>query len=153
MYLRRIYAERCRFTKAVDSEGKVVEPKVQAPELAGFKCELCGADMVVRQGRYGIFYACSKYPECKFTKQKVTDTGVPCPICSSKIVARHGKGKSLFYSCERYPECDFSTWDMPLVEKCPDCGANLYYRKSRKLVVCKEKACGYQRVEEMTVTE
>ena len=143
----------CRFTKAVDSEGKVVEPKVQAPELAGFKCELCGADMVVRQGRYGIFYACSKYPECKFTKQKVTDTGVPCPICSSKIVARHGKGKSLFYSCECYPECDFSTWDMPLVEKCPDCGANLYYRKSRKLVVCKEKACGYQREEEMTVTE
>ena len=143
----------CRFTKAVDSDGKVIEPKAQASELAGFKCEACGADMVVRQGRYGVFYACSNYPECKFTKQKVTDTGVPCPICSSKIVARHGKGKSLFYSCERYPECDFSTWDMPLLEKCPDCGANLYYRKSRKMVVCKEKSCSYQREEEMTVTE
>lgn len=143
----------CKFTKAVDSEGKVVENRTAAPELAGFKCEVCGADMVVRQGRYGVFYACSNYPECKFTKQKVTDTGVPCPKCSSKIVARHGKGKSLFYSCERYPECDFSTWDMPLTEKCPDCGANLYYRKSRKLVVCKEKSCDYQREEEMTVSE
>ena len=143
----------CKNTKTVDEEGNVSEPEPTTPTLAGFKCDECGADMVIRSGRYGTFYACSKYPTCTFTKQKVTDIGVACPRCSSKIFARHGKGKMLFYSCEKYPECDFSTWDMPLNEKCPECSAMLYYRKSRKSVVCKEKGCGYKREEEMTVIE
>jgi len=144
----------CKNTKAVDKSGKVVDnDRNKSVELAGFKCERCGADMLVRQGRYGAFYACSNYPTCNFTKQKVTDTGASCPICSSKIVARHGKGKMLFYSCEKYPECDFSSWDMPLSEKCPDCGAMLYYRKSRKAVICKGRECSYKRDEEMTVIE
>ena len=100
-----------------------------------------------------IAYACKNYPTCTFTKQKVTETGVDCPKCGSRVLARHGKGRMLFYSCEKYPECDFSTWDMPLKEKCPDCGGMLYYRKSRKNVICKEKNCGYKRDEEMTVIE
>ena len=143
----------CKNTKALDKEGKVVQPKVYEPELAGFKCETCGGEMVVRRGRFGTFFACQNYPKCTFTKQKITETGVKCPKCSSMIVARHGKGNTLFYSCEKYPECDFSTWDMPIKESCPDCGAPLYYRKSRKSVICKEKNCSYKRDEEMTVIE
>ena len=143
----------CKCTKAVDKNGKVAEPEAPTIELAGFKCEICGGEMVIRNGRYGSFYACQNYPTCTFTKQKVTETGVNCPKCNSRVLARHGKGRMLFYSCEKYPECDFSTWDMPLVEKCPDCGGMLYYRKSRKSVICKEKACGYKRDEEMTVIE
>lgn len=143
----------CRNTKAIDDKGEVVENTAPTLELAGFKCELCGSDMVVRNGKYGEFYACSNYPSCRFTKQKVVETGVSCPRCSAKIVGRRGKSKSLFYSCERYPECDFSSWDMPLPEKCPDCNDMLFYRKSRKLVVCKNPACDYSREEEMTVSE
>ena len=143
----------CKSTKAVDKNGKVVEAENAAPALAGFKCEVCGGEMVIRNGRFGSFYACENYPTCTFTKQKVTETGVACPKCSSKVLARHGKGKMLFYSCEKYPECDFSSWDMPLPDKCPDCGGMLYYRKSRKGVICKEKNCGYKRDEEMTVIE
>ena len=109
--------------------------------------------MVERHGRFGIFYACSNYPECTNTKQKTVDTGASCPKCASKILARHGKGRTLFYSCEKYPECDFSSWDMPLTEKCPDCSDMLYYRKSKKSVICKNKACGYKREQEMTVIE
>ena len=144
---------QCKCTKAVDKNGNVAVAEEKPITLAGFKCELCGGEMVVRNGRYGSFYACTNYPTCTFTKQKVTDTGVGCPKCGSKVLARHGKGKMLFYSCEKYPECDFSTWDMPLIEKCPDCGAPLYYRKSRKSVICKEKNCSYKRDEEMTVIE
>ena len=29
------------------------------------KCPLCGSEMFVRQGRFGEFYGCSKYPKCK----------------------------------------------------------------------------------------
>ena len=143
----------CKNTKAVDKDGKVVEREAPKVELAGFKCEACGAEMVVKRGRYGVFYACEKYPECTFTKQKTTDTGVECPICSSHIFARHGRGNSLFYSCEKYPECDFSSWDMPLSEKCPDCNGMLYYKKAKKAVICKTKSCGYKRDEEMTVID
>ena len=143
----------CKNTKTIDKDGNVLEPVAEAPKLAGFNCEMCGSEMIVRNGKYGTFYACSNYPTCTFTKQKITDTGVCCPDCSSKIVARHGRGKMLFYSCDKYPECNFSTWDMPLVEKCPDCGGMLYFRKSRKSVICKTKNCNYKREEEMTVIE
>ena len=144
---------KCRNTKALDKDGMPVSNNEVQVELAGFKCELCGADMVVRNGAFGTFYACINYPTCKHTKQKVVELDVPCPRCSSKIIARHGKGRMLFYSCEKYPECDFSTWDMPLNEKCPDCGEMLYYRKSKRSVICKAISCDYKRQEEMTVIE
>ncbi len=143
----------CKNTKALDKDGNVKESEPETKTFAGFKCEICGGEMLIRTGRYGSFYACSNYPTCTFTKQRVTETGVACPDCSSMIVARHGKGKMLFYSCEKYPECDFSSWDMPLKERCPLCSGMLYYRKTRKCVICKEKSCGYKREEEMTVIE
>ena len=90
------------------------------------------------------------YPTCKFTKQKFTDIGVPCPKCGESVVAIHAKEKIVFYSCKSYPKCDFSTWDRPLNEKCPDCGGMLYYRKTKKTVICKTKACEYKRDEEIS---
>ena len=143
----------CKNTKALNKDGKVIEKEDEKPEIAGFKCEICGAEMVVRKGRYGTFYACSNYPACTNTKQKTVDTGALCPMCSSKILARHGKGRTVFYSCEKYPECNFSSWDMLLTEKCPECNDMLFYRKSKKMVICKNKACGYKREQEMTVIE
>ena len=143
----------CRNTKALDKNGNIVVKEEEKIELAGFKCDLCGGEMVIRRGRYGTFYACANYPTCTNTKQKTVDVGVECPKCSSRILARHGKGRTLFYSCEKYPECDFSSWDMPLSEKCPECEEMLFYRKSKKNVICKNKACGYKREQEMTVIE
>ena len=32
------------------------------------KCPYCGADLVLRNGRYGQFWGCSAYPKCKFTR-------------------------------------------------------------------------------------
>ncbi len=134
----------CRNTKPLDKDGRPVERKEEKVEVADFKCENCGGDMVLRNGRYGSFYACVRYPECKYTKPKVNELGVSCPKCGAKIVSKIGKGK-LFYSCERYPECDFSTWDLPLNEKCPECGDILLYRKSRKLTFCRSRVCSYKR--------
>lgn len=106
--------------------------------------------MVLRTGRYGSFYACANYPSCRFTKQKIVDIGVPCPDCGAKMIKR-GIGKKTYYSCERYPDCKFSTWDLPLNEKCPQCERPLFYRKSRSLVICRDKKCGYKR--EDTIAE
>lgn len=133
----------CKNTKQLNKSGTVEAEK--EPEIAPFKCEFCGSDVVVRQGRYGAFYACSRYPECKFTKQKVKSLGVSCPKCGRDIVTKYGRNKTVFYSCSGYPECDFSSWDLPTNEKCPQCGEMLYQKKGRALLVCKKEGCGYKR--------
>ena len=108
-------------------------------------CEKCGAPMVLRNGRFGSFYACSAYPACKYTKPKTRDIGVACPKCSAKLVMKTGRNKTVFYSCERYPDCDFSSWDMPTAETCPTCGQMLFRKKGKALLVCHDKTCGYSR--------
>ncbi len=135
----------CKNTKALDKDGNVVKYEKPKLEKAGFACEVCGSDMVIRTGKFGTFYACENYPTCTFTKQKVTETGVSCPKCSAKVIARHGKGKMVFYNCERYPECDFSSWDMPTKELCPQCGKMLFRKKGKNQLVCHESDCGYFR--------
>ena len=101
--------------------------------------------MVLRSGRYGSFYACSRYPECKHTKQRTKELDVACPKCGAKLVTKYGRGRTVFYSCERYPDCDFSSWDLPTAEKCPDCGGMLFRKKGKNQLVCHDKACGYKR--------
>ena len=140
---------KCRNTKPLTeprAEGEEVQEKKLI--IADFKCEKCGSDMVQRVGRYGSFFACIRYPECDFSKQKTRDIGVPCPKCGSKIIMKTGKKRTVFYSCEKYPECDFSSWDMPINEKCPDCGEILFRKKGQALIVCHNKDCGYKRAAE-----
>ncbi|MBQ2278623.1 MAG: type I DNA topoisomerase [Clostridia bacterium] len=132
----------CKNTKPLTKTGDGLVEKV--PEIAPTKCELCGADMILRNGRYGSFYACSRYPECKFTKQKTRSLGVACPECGADIVTKYGKNKTVFYSCSKYPECTFSSWDMPTAEKCPTCQGMLYRKKGRNQLVCKTENCGYK---------
>ncbi len=138
----------CKNTKPLDGDKPEEQPakeEKKAPVVADFKCEVCGADMVQRTGRYGTFFACSRYPACSFTKQKTKELDVPCPKCGAKVLIKTGRNKTVFYSCERYPECDFSSWDMPTREICPDCGKMLFRKKGKPLLVCHEKDCGYRR--------
>ncbi len=136
----------CKNTKALGRDGKVIEQKEkEEAKKAGFKCELCGAEMVIRSGRYGSFYACENYPKCKNTKRITKDTGIACPECGAKVVTKNGRNNSFFYSCERYPECNFSSWDMPTGERCPECGKPLFNKKGKNLIVCNNKSCGYKR--------
>ncbi len=142
----------CKNTKPLEPT-KEDEKKKEAV-ATDMVCDQCGAPMVLRTGRYGSFYACSKYPTCNFTKPKTRDIGVACPKCAAKLVMKTGRNKTVFYSCERYPDCDFSSWDMPTVEKCPSCGDMLFRKKGKALLVCHNKPCGYSReVEPLPETE
>ena len=145
---------RCRSTKPLtENKPEVVEAEVESekkeekkqPQIADFKCEKCGGDMVLRTGKFGSFYACANYPKCKFTKQRTKNIDVPCPECGAKIVVRYSKSRTAFYGCERYPECNFSSWDMPVAEKCPDCGKPLYQKKGKSLLVCHDESCGFSK--------
>ncbi len=141
---------QCRNTKPLDKDGKLAVREEKEPEEVKYapddmKCELCGARMVIKHGRFGNFYACEKYPECKNTKQIAKDTNVKCPLCGSKIVVKHGRKKTVFYSCDAYPKCTFSTWDIPLEEKCPRCGGLLLRKKGKENVYCYNEKCGYKK--------
>lgn len=96
----------------------------KAPEETGEICPDCGSPLVIRNGRYGEFVACSNYPDCKYIKKEETEvkTIMDCPLCSGKVVEKKTRKGKLFYGCDHYPKCKFATWDMPIAEKCPECG-------------------------------
>jgi DNA topoisomerase-1 len=60
-------------------------------------CELCGKPMVIKQGRFGRFIACSGYPECK---QVFWDKPVDkkCPRCGALMTERKTKQTTLICS-------------------------------------------------------
>lgn len=127
------------FEKELNSASAKIEKVRIKDEPAGFNCEICGAPMVVKMGRYGKFYACSRFPECRNTKAITKEIGVKCPKCKQgEILERKSKKNRIFYGCSRYPDCDFVSWDMPVGRNCPKDGHYLVYKKSRKgrQVVC-----------------
>lgn len=87
----------------------------------GEKCTVCNNGSIVKKhGKFGDFFSCDKYPECKsiFVKdeegkfsikeKKVStaiETGKNCPKCKKgKIVIRKGAYGD-FYTCNNYPAC------------------------------------------------
>lgn len=93
--------------------------KVKVPEqISDEKCELCGRNMVIKQGKFGKFLACPGYPECKNTKPIIQTVDVPCPKCGGKILIKKTKTKRNFYVCENNTnsensKCDFISWNKP----------------------------------------
>jgi DNA topoisomerase-1 len=50
--------------------GKPSKPAPQRqPQPTGEECPQCGSPLVVREGQYGPFTACSGYPRCKYNKK------------------------------------------------------------------------------------
>lgn len=108
-------------------------------------CELCGKPMVIKQGRFGEFLACSGYPECKNTKPIIRKTGVKCPDCGGDIIVRRGRSGKVFYGCSNYPDCKKAFWYKPVDRKCPQCGSVLLERNSKNAkYVCSNDKCGYK---------
>lgn len=90
-------------------------PRVQLPVIeTDEKCELCGKTMVIKQGRFGEFLACSGWPDCKNAKPILKKTGIECEKChEGELVERKTKKGRRFWGCSRYPDCDFATWTKP----------------------------------------
>ncbi len=108
-------------------------------------CPKCGAPLIERLGRFGRFYACSKFPECKYTESVEGDTdtlNIACPKCKEgKITGKRTKKGKIFYGCNRFPKCDFALWDKPINEFCPQCNS-LLIEKGKK-IKCSNRDCDY----------
>jgi DNA topoisomerase-1 len=144
----------CKFTLRLSRDGIIIKKEDQPePQKTDLKCELCGSEILIRKGRYGNFYACSNYPQCKHTKPIDAETGADCPDCGAKILKKRAKGKGYFYSCEKYPDCKFSIGDIPLEKKCPECGSLLLQKKGKDMIYCHNKECTHQEIAEPKVEE
>ena len=109
-------------------------------------CELCGRNMVIKNGKYGKFLACPGFPECRNTKPLLERVGIQCPKCGGDIVIKRTKRGRKFYGCGNYPDCDFMTWNKPSQKKCKVCGQNLWETQGKKSKepVCLNEKCKNQ---------
>lgn len=109
-------------------------------------CELCGKPMVIKQGRFGKFIACSGYPDCKNTKPIVVKVdGVDCPSCGKDIIMRKSKKGKIFYGCSGYPDCKQVFWYKPTNKVCPKCVSRLVERKGKGTqYACSNPECSYK---------
>ncbi|MCD8254486.1 MAG: topoisomerase DNA-binding C4 zinc finger domain-containing protein, partial [Oscillospiraceae bacterium] len=105
--------------------------------------DVCGRQMVVKNGRFGRFLACPGFPECTFTKPLVIAMPGRCPRCSSRILKRTSKNGHTYYACEKGADCGFMTWYVPVKEDCPTCGKMLFKPSGRgqKKPFCINEEC------------
>ncbi|MFN2420203.1 MAG: type I DNA topoisomerase [Gemmatimonadota bacterium] len=85
-------------------------------EWADLEPPLCPHDpthgpMLLRWNRFGPFWGCREYPDCKQT-QPIPELGPkppvePCPRCGGELVIKRGR-RGPFVGCANYPECDFT---------------------------------------------
>jgi DNA topoisomerase-1 len=104
-------------------------------------CELCGKDMALKKGRFGSFYGCTGYPDCKNIRkiakgeQKAVAPPVTldeiCPKDGANLVQRQGRYGE-FISCSNYPKCDYVKRET-LGIACPKCkDGEIAVKKSKR---------------------
>lgn len=113
--------------------------KALQKEFKDEKCDKCGSQMIVKNGRFGEFLACSDYPKCKTTRPLSHALKVKCPDCGSDIVEKRTRRGKVFYGCTGYPKCKFATWKKPVDDKCKVCGG-LQVQQKKNLIKCEK--CG-----------
>jgi DNA topoisomerase-1 len=87
-------------------------------EKTGETCPDCGqkegGEIVIREGKYGKFRSCSRFPDCKFTENIVEKIGQNCPLCGEgEVIIKPTRWGKSFYGCSRYPDCDWASWKKP----------------------------------------
>ncbi len=141
------FKDGCKYTRNL--ENTAAEEKAE-PVLSDEKCDKCGQQMLIKDGRYGKYLACSGYPACKNIQplNKPKGTGVTCPECKQgELTEKKSRYGKLFYSCNRYPDCKFALWDPPVQQTCPKCGFPLLvrkvYKKKGEFLKCPKEGCDW----------
>ena len=125
--------------RTAKEQAEKVQPEI---ELVDETCPNCGRQLAKKHSRYGDFLACTGFPECKYTKSIVIDTGIKCPSCGGNIIVKRSKKGKTFYGCSNYPECEQVYWYKPVDKKCPNCGSLLVERG--RMLYCSDPNCGYR---------
>ena len=127
----------CTNTREVEQEVAEGDKAAFGEQDEAEYCENCGRPMVLKKGRFGQFFACSGYPDCKTTKQiggeqrKDVPLEEKCPQCESNLVQKFGRYGE-FVACSNYPKCKYvkqKTIGVP----CPNCSTGeVVERRSKR---------------------
>jgi DNA topoisomerase-1 len=143
--LDKFYKAFTRDLEKGNQAQKIEMPKVFSDEI----CDKCGSKMLIKNGRFGKFIACSGFPKCKNTKPFLDKIGISCPEedCSGEVVRKKTKKGRMFYGCSNYPKCSFVTWNKPINKRCPQCNSILVIsinKKSGLYLKCSNSDCDYK---------
>lgn len=128
--------------------------ELEGPKETGEMCPLCGekkgksggGKLVIRQGKFGAFISCSRYPKCKFIKEdeeekKKKMTEIECPTCNKgKMMERRGRF-GIFYSCSNYPDCKYAIKAKPTGNICDLCQSLMMEGTKTIPERCSNKMC------------
>jgi DNA topoisomerase-1 len=132
--------------------------EIAPPKDLGEACPQCGLPdsprtkikepgrLIQREGRFGMFIACSNFPKCKFVKKDPEEeakskTGVVCPTCKTgEMVERRGRFGP-FFSCSRYPDCKNAIKARPTGALCKECGSLMMVGTKTIPDRCSNKLC------------
>ena len=136
-------------------DGDIIQP----PKEIGEKCPKCGdpapnakhdgGKLIEREGRFGMFISCDRYPKCKYIKQddSLNSTGVKCTECKDlpaqaggEMIERHGRFGA-FYSCSNYPDCKHAIKAKPTGNLCPMCKKLMMEGTKTIPERCSDKTC------------
>jgi DNA topoisomerase-1 len=140
------FKEGCKYTRPLVKEG---DPEAAEPVLSEEKCEKCQAPMLIKDGKWGKYLACSAYPKCKNIQPlvKPKGTGVACPECKEGELVERKSRFGLFYPCNQKAKCKYAVWDPPVAEACPKCAHPVTVEKTSKrdgtYRKCPLKECGW----------
>jgi len=87
----------------------------------GVKCLVCHEGEIVEKfGKFGKFYSCSKYPDCKTSfvrpdvnkneyavkeKKEQVKTGQKCSVCKKGDIIERSGQYGPWYACNQFPKC------------------------------------------------
>lgn len=127
------------FAKNLKNKETELSKKEITEEATDQSCPECKKPLIIKFGRFGKFYACTGYPDCKHTspldkdkkEDKVTDQ--KCPRCGNKLAVKQSRFGE-FLGCSAYPECKYTSNALSKLDiKCPACKqGELVIKKTRR---------------------
>lgn len=109
--IKSFWKDFSKNNKKTEKEAKRV--KIEA-EKTGEKCPDCKkGDLVIREGRFGKFISCNKFPECKYSAPFKETVDFKCPECGADAVIKRTRKGRKFFGCSAYPKCKWASWKKP----------------------------------------
>ncbi len=133
------------FENLVKEKDKTVTKEEVTHQPTDKPCPECKeGKLVIKLGRFGRFYGCSRFPECNYMAPleeeaaqeeefKKQAEGEKCPECGADMAVKRSRFGP-FLGCTKYPDCKGTK---PLAKKtgakCPDCGdGDLEEKKTKR---------------------
>ncbi len=132
-YLRSYYALLDRDLKQAEKSESVKGKGIPLEDV----CPECGRQLVIKEGRYGRFRACSGYPECRYGESLFKKEEKPleeiCPQCGANLIIRSGR-YGTFIACSNYPQCTYTKKERKDTGvPCPSgCGGTIFQKKTKR---------------------